>query len=142
MHRALAEVIELFAAADCHRAEDRAVVERYLAALAPVLARVVLGKGVLGDLKKVERLFGHTWLRDALPYEPAFTKRREFRDEYERFAVQGMTVNERLCAFSLAEDYDRAVTSGDVKAMRSILGAVHVDEASINKIVSSVRGGA
>ena len=142
MHRALAEVIELFEAADCHRAEDRAVVQRYLAALAPVLARAVLGKDVLADLKQVERLFSHTWLLDAVPYEPAFSKWREFRDEYERFAVRGMTVNERLYAFSLAEDYDRAVTSGDVRAMRDILSAVHVDEASINKIVSNVRGDA
>jgi len=139
VHRALAEAIELFSATDCHREEDRAVVRRYLAALAPLLAHAVLAKDILGEINEVEGLFGHTWLLDPVPYEPAFAKWREFRDDYERFVVRGMTVNERLHAFSLAEAYDRAVTCGDFATIRGILTTVRVDAASIEQILAGIR---
>jgi len=144
MHRALAEAVELFEVglANCHRSEDRALAERYLAALGPVLAAAVLGKDVLDRLSQVERLFGHSWLIDQVPFEPAFAKWREFRKEYEEFAVRGMTVNERLHAFSLAEDYDRAVAAQDVEAVKSILETVHVDADSIASILAKIRGDA
>lgn len=142
VHRALAEAVELFEATPCHRAEDRAVVQRYLSALAPVLAHAVLGKDVLDEIRQVERLFGHTWLLDPAPHEAAFAKWRAFRDEYERFVVRGMTVNERLHAFSLVEDYDRAVASRDVTAIKRILSTVHVDEPSIGKILARIGGDA
>ena len=144
MHRALAEVVELFEVglASCHRSEDRAVVEKYLSALAPILAGAVLGKDILGRLQQVERLFGDTWVIDQSPFEPALSKWREFRREYEEFVVRGMTVNERLHAFSLLERYDQAVASKDVKEVVRILKAVHVDDGSIANIVANVRGSA
>lgn len=142
MHRALAEAVGLFEVglAKCQRAEDRAVVEKYLAALAPVLAGAVLGQDVLSRLDQVERLFGHTWLTDQTPFAPALAKWRQFREEYERFSVRGMTVNERLHAFSLLESYDRAVATGDVTEIRRMLKAVHVDDDSIAGIVANIRG--
>jgi hypothetical protein len=140
----LAEVVELFEAglASCHRSEDRAVVEKYLSALAPILAGAVVGKDVLARLQQVERLFGHTWLIDQSPFESAFSKWREFRREYEQFLVRGMTVNERLHALSLLESYDQAVASNDLKEVERILKAVHVDDDSITSIVASIRGSA
>ena len=142
MYRALAETVELFEAglASCHRSEDRAVVDNYLAALAPILAGAVLGKDVLARIKQVERLFGQTWLIDQSPFEPALSKWREFRQEYERFVVRGMTVNERLHAFSLLESYDQAEANKNIKEIERILKAVHVDDDSIENIVASIRG--
>lgn len=141
MHRTLAEVVELFedGLANCHRSEDRAVVEKYLSALAPVLADAVLGKDVLSRLRQVERLFGHTWLRDQAPFEPALMKWRQFRREYEEFAVRGMTVNERLHAFSLFESYGQALVRRDVDEIRLILHSIHVDDDSIASIVAGIR---
>jgi hypothetical protein len=141
MHRALAEAVELFEAGleSCQRSEDRAVVDKYLSALAPILAAAVLGKDVLGRLQEVERLFSHTWLMDQAPFEPALSKWREFRREYEQFVVRGMTVNERLYAFSLLESYDQAVAKKDLKEVEGILKAVHVDDDSIANIVARIR---
>lgn len=137
-YRALAETIELFESADCSRAEDRAVIERYLAALAPALARAVLGKPVIAEVHAIERVFGHSWLKDAEPFNEAFAKWREFRDEYLPFAVRGMTVNERLHAFGFLDAYDRAAEARDVSAVRKILESVYVDGDSIDKIVARV----
>lgn len=144
VHRALAEAIELFEVglANCHRSEDRAQIERYLAALAPILAGAVLGKEVVGRLGQLERLFGHSWLIDQVPFEPALAKWREFRADYERFAVRGMTVNERLHVFSSTDDYDRAVAAQDVDAAEAILKKMYVDDDSIAKTVARIRGDA
>jgi hypothetical protein len=144
VHRALAESVELFEAglANCHRAEDRALVERYLAALAPVLADAVLGKEVLSRLGQIERLFGNSWLMDQEPFQSALEKWHEFRREYERFAVGGMTVNERLHAYSLTEDFDRAFADRDAETVKRILKTVHVDDDSIARVLTDIEGDA
>lgn len=140
MHRALAEAIELFEAGigDCHCPEDRSLVERYLSALAPILAAAVLGNDILRRLETIERLFGHTWLVDSAPFDAAFKKWRQFRTEYVEFALQGMTVNERLYALSLSDDYDQAVRSGAQQRIRFLLGRAKVDDDSINRIIESM----
>jgi len=144
MHRALAEAIELFESGkdNCHRAEDRPLVDRYLAALAPVLADAVLGNDVLSKLPQVERLFGNTWLIDSKPFNDAFVKWRQFKDEYVQFAVRGMTVNERLYAMCFLEEYDQAVADKDAKTVREILTTALVDPESIDKIIKNIEGAA
>lgn len=138
VHRALAEAIEFFRSGleKCTRSEDRALIERYLTALGPVLSGAVLGKDVLERVRQVERLFGQTWLIDPGPFAPAVAKWGEFAQEYQRFVVRGMTVNERLHAFSLSEDYERAIVNRDAEAVREILNTVHVDDQSIEKILA------
>ena len=110
MHRALAEAIQLFESGleQCHRSEDRKQIERYLAELGAILAAAVLGQSVISRLSEAERLFGHAWLIDQAPFESALAKWREFKAEYEEFAVRGLTVNERLHAFSSSDRYDQA----------------------------------
>jgi hypothetical protein len=144
VHRALAEAIQLFESGleQCHRAEDRKQIERYLAELGAILAQAVLGQDIISRLAKAERLFGHSWLIDQSPFEQALAKWREFKFEYEEFAVRGMTVNERLHAFSLLERYDQAVAAEDSVEVRRILEAVHVDEQSIVSVISDLRGNA
>ena len=144
VHRVLAEAIQLFenGLEQCQRAEDRKQIERYLAELGTILAAAVLGQDVISRLAQAERLFGHSWLIDPDPFEPALAKWREFKLEYEQFAVRGMTVNERLHAFSFLERYDQAVAAKDSGEVRRILEAVHVDEQSIVSVISRFRGDA
>jgi hypothetical protein len=144
VHRALAEAIQLFERGleQCHRAEDRKQIERYLAELGAILAAAVLGQDIISRLAQAQRLFGHSWLIDQAPFEAALEKWREFKAEYEEFAVRGMTVNERLHAFSLLESYDQAVAAQDSAEVRRILEAVHVDEQSIVHVISEIRGDA
>jgi len=106
------------------------------------LAAAVLGKDILSRLPQAERLFGHSWLIDQEPFEAAFAKWREFRKDYEEFAVRGMTVNERLHAFSLLEGYDQAISACDFDAVRSILETAHLDEESITRTIARIRGDA
>lgn len=136
-HDTLARCILAFEAglADCRHADDRSRVAAYLAALAAVLARATLGEDILGDIQRTERLPGNTWLVDLQPFQSALDHWRQFRDEYERFALGGMTVNERLCAIGLMETYEVAVADGDRQAMRRLLERVYVDEASIRRIL-------
>ncbi len=137
MHRALAETIEAFSRGieRSQRPEDRKLATEYLAYLAPLLARATLGESILGDLATIERLFGQTWLVDQDPFEEAFSRWRAFKSEYERWAVSGMTVNERLHALGLLTAFDQACALRDLAAARKTLEAAYVDEASIQEIL-------
>ena len=55
------------------RPEDRNLVSQYLAALAPLLAKVVSRKDVTSEVRDIDRLFGHTWIADLPPFKEAFT---------------------------------------------------------------------
>jgi hypothetical protein len=74
MYRSLAETIDSFSEGlkECNRPEDRKLIGDYLAALAPLLARAVLGEDILKDLPDIDRLFGHTWVIDIKPFKKAF----------------------------------------------------------------------
>ncbi|MBN8279152.1 MAG: hypothetical protein J0M16_00905 [Gammaproteobacteria bacterium] len=86
--RALAEAVDLFQAglSQCRRPEDRILVERFLAELAPLLAALVLGRSIPGRIGSIERLIGNSWLVDEAPFELALAKWREFRTQYEQSA--------------------------------------------------------
>ena len=139
MHRELANTIQLLERGieESNRPEDRKLATNYLAALAPVLASAVIGDDILPRLKDIERLFGHTWLIDQTPFENAFSSWQKFRNEYERFALGGMTVNERLYALGILDEYDRAVTEGNIEALENILRQARVDDDSIRKIIDN-----
>ena len=143
MYQELAKVIDLFEIGlnSCHRPEDRRLVERYQAELGRILAAAVLGRNVLGEIAVVERLFGQTWLVEFGPFEAAFEKWAQFKRAYEEYSVRGMTVNERLFAFSKIEEYDKAESSKNIDSIRTILRSVFVDEPSIEIIVDRVKGG-
>ena len=146
MYRTLAEVVESFARGiqRSNRPEDRALASDYLAALAPVLASAALGHVILRELRQIDRLFGHTWLVDDEPFRDALEKWETFKGEYERFALSGMTVNERLAALDQQDAFDRAFESGDEAELERLLKGAHVDDASIQEIIrmsiSQVRG--
>ena len=137
MYRALAESILEFQAGleRTSRAEDRSTASTYLAALAPLLARATLGTDILRDIPTVERLFGHTWVIDAHLFESAFCKWREFVAEYSRQALGPMTVNERLYATGLLDDFDAASKHRDSAAMRGILRRIYLDNSTIEAIL-------
>jgi hypothetical protein len=137
MHRKLAETINSFSNGliACNRPEDRKLVGDYLGALAPLLARAVLGEDISKTLPDIERLFGHTLIIDVKPFEKAFEHWRDFKEEYTNAGLSGMTVNERLSALGLQSDFDQACRSNDEKKAREILQKAKVDDASINQIV-------
>jgi hypothetical protein len=143
IHNTLAEAIDSLSRglASCTRPEDRTLVRDYLAALAPVLARATLGADVLPSLQEIERLLGNTWLIDDSPFKEGLAKWRQFKSEYERDSLGGMTVNERLYAMGLLESYDRALSERDWNAAAALLRRVHVDEDSIAKIIRSRSAG-
>jgi hypothetical protein len=137
MHDRLARTIEKFEAGlkDSHRPEDRILVRSYLAELAPVLARAVLGSDVLKELPEVERMFGNSWLHDSQPFENAFAEWRLFRQEYEERSFSAMTVNERLSAASIMDEFDQACTAKDRTTARRLLQSVYLGEADIEAIL-------
>jgi hypothetical protein len=74
MSHDLAKVVVSFARGihESNRPEDRELVSDYLAALAPLLGKAVIGEDIQDDLKNMNRLFGHTWVVDPQPFEDAF----------------------------------------------------------------------
>ena len=140
MYRTLAEAIESFSRgiARSKRPEDRKLAADYLAALAPLLARATLGETILRDLGTVDRLFGETWIIESEPFEEAFEKWRAFKVEYERWAMSGMTTNERLSALGLLGAFDDACRSRDTAMARALLSKTHLDEPSIQAIVDQL----
>lgn len=140
MHRTLAESVEGLAQGirESTRPEDRKLASDYLAALAPLLAAAVLEKDILRELPVIERLLGHTWLIDDAPFREALSKWRLFRAEYERNALSGMTVNERLFALGTLEAFDRARATRNADEVERLLKEAHVDEASIKRTVGEL----
>jgi hypothetical protein len=140
MYRTLAEVIDSFERGihKSNRPEDRKLAGDYLASLAPLLASAVLGEDILRRLPVIERLFGHTWLIDDAPFQEALSKWRAFRDEYEKFALSSMTVNERLVALGTMKDFERAEAARDAQEVRRLLTQAHVDEVSIQRIIDEL----
>lgn len=137
MHDTLAKCILAFGSGlgECHRSEDRALVSTYLAALAPVLAKCTVGANVLDELQQIERLFGNSWVIDHKPFLAAFRYWRDFKNSYEQLSLGAMTVNERLFALQLLDDFDVAKASGDEARMKTLLQRVYVDEQAIAAIL-------
>jgi len=140
MYRTLAEAIDSFSRGITRskRSEDRKLGTDYLAALAPLLARATLGESILRDLATIDRLFGQTWIIESEPFDEAFEKWRAFKVEYERWAMSGMTVNERLSALGLLGAFDEACRSRDAGNARALLLKIHLAEPSIKAIVDQM----
>jgi len=137
MYRNLAETINAFSKGleKCNRPEDRKLINDYLANLAPLLASAVVGDDILRELPKIDRLFGHTWIKDIRPFESAFDHWQDFKEEYSEAVLSGMTVNERLFALGVLDDFDKSCKAKDEKRIREILKQAKIDEASIQQTV-------
>ena len=124
-----------------NRPEDRALGEKFLAALAPILAAAERRSNELGDLDTFERLVGHSFLIDPGPFGTFYDDWKAFRAECERFVVSGMTVNERLFALGLLDAFDQFVQVRDWDECRAILRRAHVGEGNVNLIIAKHRNG-
>jgi hypothetical protein len=74
--------------ATTHRAEDRALYERYLADAAGILASCTMKEATSAMVSRIEsheRLWGTTWLRDDV-YRKAAAAWAEFTEEVKRDA--------------------------------------------------------
>ena len=138
--RLLAEAITSFADAIrvSSRPEDRTLAAEYLSALAPMLARAMLGESVLEEVREMERLLGETWLIDEAPFADALAKWGEFETLYRRSVLAGMTVNERLHASGVLEQFEEAMRFGDRGTVERLLRDTFVDEASVSRIVEGL----
>ncbi len=89
MQREIARVIESFShgIGDSTRPSDREIVRGYLAALAPLLAAMVLGRSILGEIGAIDRLFGQTWVTDVDPFRDALAKWEAFKVEHRNSAA-------------------------------------------------------
>jgi hypothetical protein len=96
MIRELAEVIRDFAAGEerTNRPEDRVLVQKYVAALGPILAAAVAGKPVQEELADFDRLLGQSWLVDIEPFQAPLAKWESFR----RGSEVAATPNEAVAA--------------------------------------------
>ena len=141
MNRELANAVILLEQGiqQSNRPEDRKLASDYLAALAPLLASAVLEEDILSRLDDIERLFGHSWIVDPKPFQNAFDSWRKFREEYEAFALGGMTVNERLYALRTLDDYTKAVKERNFDRMEQLLRRARVDQPSILRIITNAK---
>lgn len=64
---------------ETHEAEDRQIYEKYLAHAGVILARIIQGQDIGSDIDTMERLFGHTWLKDGNAYAKAYATWNEFK---------------------------------------------------------------
>jgi hypothetical protein len=120
---------------ESNRPEDRKVASDYLSYLAPLLAKSIVGEDIFRDLSSIERLFGNTWLTNQKPFEKAFDKWRAFKEQYETMSLSAMSVNERLVALDLSEEFDRACKEKNEKEIREILKTARVDDESMESIL-------
>jgi hypothetical protein len=105
---------------ETHEAEDRHIYEMYLAHAGVILDRIVQDQAIGNDIDTMERLFGHTWLKDTI----AYAKEYATWDEFKRLltdSIHGMTVNERLYTLGLIEEFDNAIKQKDNAKLRAVL---------------------
>lgn len=140
MNRELAKTILQFSQGikNSSRPEDRKLANDYLAALAPLLAHTVIGDDILKEIREIEKLFGDTWVIDNSPFEKAFKSWKLFKEEYEVFALSGMTVNERLFSLDLIDLFDIACKEKNELKIRGILERARVDNESIDSIIKPI----
>ncbi len=115
--------------------EDRSLAQRYLAMLAPILAKVTIGEDVLRDLESFDRFHGNVWLKDIAPFGEFYIHWQHFRDEYENPAFDSMTVNERLFAIGQLDNFDRNIEHKQWDQLRILLKRVKLDNDNIDAII-------
>jgi len=57
---------------------------QYLAALAPLLAKIVAKEEVSSDVEDMDRLFGQTWIVDMAPFKEAFELWKQSKIEIQK----------------------------------------------------------
>lgn len=54
--------------------------------------------------------------------------------------ARGMTINERLYASGLFDDFDEAVAQGNVPELEHILRSIYLDPESVQAVIKQVLG--
>jgi len=117
--------------------EDRVLGEKWLAYLSPVLASSLLSKADLEGIKGFERLIGHSFLVDPEPFGTFYDDWKNYKEQSERQLVAGMTVNERLWALGLSDEFERFAAVKEWDQCRAILRKAYLDHANIEPIIES-----
>ena len=101
-----------------------------------ILAKVIQDKGIGNDVETMERLFGHTWLKDGTAYAKAYAAWDEFKKLLTQ-SIHGMTVNDRLFTLGLVDEFDKAVRQKDKSRLRAILSKCFLEEANIRMLAET-----
>jgi hypothetical protein len=120
-----------------HRSEDRAIGEKWLAYLSPVLATSLLSRIDFKAIEGFERLIGHSFLIDPEPFGSFYDDWKNYREQCERQLVAGMTVNERLFALGLDAAFDQFAAAKEWDECRAILRKAYLDHTNIEPIIDS-----
>ena len=121
----------------CHSncPEDQRLGEKFLVCLGPLLAASELSCVELRQIKEFERLVGNSFLTDPNPFGTFYEDWTEYKIQCERMICGGMTVNERLFALGLLDDFELCEKNRDWMRMEQILREAHVDSRDIDAII-------
>jgi hypothetical protein len=121
--------------------KDRVLGEKFLIVLAPILASAELRRNELGDLDTFERLVEHSFLIDPGPFATFYEDWKVFKDQCERLAVAGMTVNERLYALGLLDAFEQFVEAKEWNECKTILRRAFLGEDNVDVIIAKYKDG-
>lgn len=116
--------------------EDRATFGLYLQHVDDLLTRIAGGDPIEDRVLSIERLFGHTWVVDAIAYDELYGLWRDLREQLSRL-LGGMTVIERLWALGLLDQFDGSCSLGRWSDAAHCLRAAEVGADDISAILSA-----
>ena len=119
------------------RPEDRVLGEKWLAYLSPVLANSLMSRIDFESIQGFERLVGHSFLIDPDPFGSFYDDWKNYREQCERQLVAGMTVNERLFALGLSNEFDQFAAAKEWDECRAILRKAYLDHTNIEPIIDN-----
>ncbi|MGA1795872.1 MAG: hypothetical protein ACMUIL_08420 [bacterium] len=121
-------------------AEDRKIYRMYLTHAALILAKVEKGKSCEEDIINAEPLFDRSRPKDATAYDALHQIWSALTTLLTKPSFEGMSVNERLFAFGLFDQFDDAVSRRDFRMLRQILEKCMYEESEIKEIIEKEMG--
>ena len=118
--------------------KDKLIYEKYMTKAHAILTKVERDIPINDEVEEMDRMFGHTWLKDDKSYTKVYLKWDMFKELFTG-TMQGMTVNERLSCLGLSKEFDNAVARNDEAKLRKILFKCLLDEEDIETIISKCK---
>ena len=119
---------------ETHETEDRRIYEMYLSQAGVILAKVQQDQGIGNDINRMEHIFGNTWLTDGMAHTKAYSTWDKFKELLLQ-SIHGMTVNERLFALGLLDEFDKAIERRSEDRMRAVLSKCFLTQDNIQTII-------
>ena len=114
---------------------DRAIGEKLLSALAPILAAAVAHTITPRQLDEFERLHSHLFLLDEASFGSFYQDWQAFRQECDPLFPFQMSLFERLFNLDLMDQFRDITNREDWPALRLLLQRLNLDEETINDLL-------